>query len=72
MKNIEELNKVKNRITIVELWDYKFKSLDISVAEFCRKYKFKEAHISRARKMKPLPYQRFIDRVEAAFEKEGV
>lgn len=76
MRSTDPIEDIKNRRKVVEKWqprlDKLLKKHGVNSAMFCLKHGIHLAWLSRAKNQKPLPEWKSINRIEEAFEKEGV
>ena len=74
MKNSALQNQI-NRLNSVKKWAERISALSaagMTAASFCRKHDIQQAQLARYKNLASLPRQDVLERIEAAFEKEGV
>lgn len=72
--DLAKLAKIKKWAARAKKLGSRKKALRISEGEFCRRYGINAARFNRVKNLKDdyLPFDEFIDQVEAAFKAEGI
>lgn len=78
MTQEEKIKEMQDRLQKVRSWDRRLERLanrrknPMSQADFCRKYGFHPAGLSRRKNGKEFPTPETVEQIERALKKEGV